>query len=397
MAFNLNRQWRIPLAALLLAGCSVFIALHPDSPRRVVVGSLLGLAAFGLLVRDSKTLSPAPALILTDPLPTSGDSTRIAALEARLEHAPVALFSISAASVESCNAHARRLYARARDSLEPALTLNASRRALIDYETEGGRERALIASADLKVWGNPERIVAVMPVESELEAETLKAWQQLVRVLTHEIMNSLTPVASLSQTAAEMLEENAAELPAGLASELGGAMRAVSRRAANLADFVTGFRSLSAIGPAHPQAIDIKAWFDDMARLVEPEWSERGGRARFIIETGALTLMADRTQLEQALINLLRNAANATQHTAHPEVTIAARLSRTGRLLIEVTDNGPGIPEAIAAQIFTPFFTTQPGGQGIGLALTRQLVHANGGTVRHIRNLSGGACFLLTF
>ena len=109
--------------------------------------------------------------------------------------------------------------------------------------------------------------------------------------------------------------------------------------------------------------------------------------------------MIDAGQLEQALINLLKNSAEAAAAAgvAQPQATVTARLSRGGRLRIEVADNGPGVPAALAAHIFTPFFSTRKQGRGIGLAMVRHLVHANGGTVRYARPVGAGARFMLTF
>jgi C4-dicarboxylate-specific signal transduction histidine kinase len=110
-----------------------------------------------------------------------------------------------------------------------------------------------------------------------------------------------------------------------------------------------------------------------------------------------LELMADPGQLEQALVNLLQNAAEASVTQAAPQVTVAARLVRGGRLRIDVCDNGPGVPDQLAADIFTPFFTTKAKGSGIGLAMVRQLIHRNGGAVRYAKAVGGGARFVITF
>jgi C4-dicarboxylate-specific signal transduction histidine kinase len=112
---------------------------------------------------------------------------------------------------------------------------------------------------------------------------------------------------------------------------------------------------------------------------------------------GSLELMADPGQLEQALINLLKNAAGATAEVAQPEALVTARLGRGGRLRIEVADNGAGVPDTLAAHIFTPFFTTKKQGGGIGLAMVRQLIHGNGGTVRYAKSVSAGARFVVSF
>jgi signal transduction histidine kinase len=238
-----------------------------------------------------------------------------------------------------------------------------------------------------------------MPVESELEAEALHAWRQLVHVLTHEIMNSLTPVASLSHTAYGLLGEFRGALPEDVGADLTTALDAIRRRADSLVDFVASYRSLSNVPAARPERVRLDALFERVAALVGPAWRARGGEVHFSVEPASLELMADPGQLEQALINLLKNAFEAT--AAHREkpgnAWVAARLVRGARLRIEVSDDGPGVPEGLAGHIFTPFFTTKKQGGGIGLAMVRHLVHENGGTVRHARSVGHGARFVLTF
>jgi C4-dicarboxylate-specific signal transduction histidine kinase len=218
-----------------------------------------------------------------------------------------------------------------------------------------------------------------------------------VQVLTHEIMNSLTPVASLSRTAFDLLAEAQAELPQDVNADLGTALDAIARRAASLVEFVGSYRSLSTVPPAQPEPVPVSELFARLSMLMAPQWQARGGRAEFTVEPASLELMADPGQLEQALINLLKNAAEATSATPQPQLLVSARLSRGGRLRLEVADNGPGVPDDMAAHIFTPFFSSKKQGRGIGLAMVRHLVHANGGMVRYAKRVGAGARFLITF
>jgi C4-dicarboxylate-specific signal transduction histidine kinase len=214
-------------------------------------------------------------------------------------------------------------------------------------------------------------------------------------VLTHEIMNSLTPVASLSATAQGLLEE--LQLEGEAAADLRVALDAISRRATSLADFVGSYRSLSALPEARPERIELAQLFERLSTLLGPMWRARGGELRFTCEPASLVLVADPGQLEQALINLLKNAFEATAGVNKAQAQVEARLARGARLRIDIGDNGPGVPEDLLPHIFTPFFTTKKGGRGIGLALVRQLVHGNGGTVRHVRPVGGGARFVVSF
>lgn len=224
------------------------------------------------------------------------------ALEARLEHAPIALFSIERLSgpgaLTPLNASARRLLApgRASDPVQLADLLaaqTAERRQLVSFETERGTERALASVAALTVQGAGQRLAALMPVESELEAEAMNAWRQLVQVLTHEIMNSLTPVASLSRTACDLLDEAKADLAPDVSGDLGTALDAIARRAASLVEFVASYRSLSSVPQAQPERVHVGELFARLSMLMAPQWQARGGRAEFSVEPASLDVMVD--------------------------------------------------------------------------------------------------------
>lgn len=395
------------LAALagLLALAGAAGTAH-ESPRLVVTCALAALPFAGLLWHGLNGLGSHSAVRaeLRDPMPVDQQSRvdNALVLEARLEHAPIALFRVSlGGEVSALNANARRLVApgRASDPADLYRQLAAQpvdQRGMIGFDTERGVERALVSVSALTLHGSAQRLAALMPVESELEAEALNAWRQLVHVLTHEIMNSLTPVASLSRTAYALLEEFRAGLPADVSADLVTALDAISRRADSLVDFVGSYRSLSNLPAARPERVRLGDLFERVSALVDPGWRARGGRTGFTVEPASLELMADPGQLEQALINLLKNALEAAAQAA-PEVLVTARLGRGGRLRIEVADNGAGVPDALAAHIFTPFFTTRKQGGGIGLAMVRQLIHGNGGTVRYAKSVGPGARFIISF
>ena len=409
---------RLKSAALLAAFGVAALAYGVGStagvgamPRVLVLCALAGAALLWVLWRCLDALA---ALQRTPPMPTRAALTieqqrlvdAALDLETRLEHAPIALFGIDGAggdgAVAPLNANARKLVAPGRasdlaDLYRQLAAQTGERRVLMQFETERGTERALATVSLLTVQGRARRLAALMPVESELEAEALHAWRQLVRVLTHEIMNSLTPVASLSRTARDVVEEARPGLPPDVAADLGTALDAIGRRAGSLADFVASYRDLSNVPAARPERVALGALFARLDALVGPAWRARGGAAAFTVEPASLELMADPGQLEQALINLLKNAFEATAASHGGHVRVSARLVRGARLRIEVADDGPGVPEALAAHIFTPFFTTKKQGGGIGLAMVRQLVHGSGGAVRYARSVGQGARFVITF
>ena len=402
---------KICVAVVLLCVLAGTAALVFPSVRLVVLCVMAAFfpvitiwRALTLLLRRSNT--QPEEILLGVPRDPEGLANRMLRLEAQLEHAPIALFSIDErreiSNVVALNANARRLLAPGRASNIPDLHQQLMRqtsgqRSMLSFETEQGFERALVAASAMTLQGEPQRLVALMPVENELEAEALHAWRQLVHVLTHEIMNSLTPVASLSRTAYDLLDELRPSLPADVASDLATALDAISRRARGLEQFVSSYRNLSNVPAAKPETVALEHVFARLDSLLAPSWHARHGKLQFIIEPASLQMMIDADQLEQALINLLKNAYDATESLGVPEVVVSAKLGRGGRLRIEVSDNGTGVPDNLIAHIFTPFFTTKINGGGIGLAMVRQLVHGNGGTVRYAKSVGGGARFILTF
>lgn len=398
-------------AVLALASAAGSVALVAGRGALAAGAALVAMGAALMLRRALATLVPAShAVPLEAPYPSAGTqhyAARLVTLEAQLEFAPVALFDImeggapaGAPALNALNASARRLLAPGRvvspATLHGQLTaLDASTRRVIEFETERGCERALATKVGLTIEGQRRALVALMPMESELQAEAIEAGQKLVQVLSHEIMNSLTPVASLTHTSRDLLA--GAELPSDVAADLALALDAIGRRADSLVRFVSVYRTLASVPEPVAQPIVIADMLARLEALVGPEWQARGGRAVFVTEPASLTLLADAGQLEQALVNLVRNAAQATSHLPAPHLSVSARLTRGERLRIEVRDNGPGVPDELIRQIFTPFFSTREEGSGIGLAMVRQLVHRNGGAVRYAKSVGAGACFVLSF
>lgn len=380
---------RVAGAAVAMAASAAGAALALDSPRVLVACALAGLlaAAWGWAALGRLAHRPAP--VPPDPPPAPRPD-----LDAALEHAPLALWRLVAGSPPlALNAAARRLLAPGR-AAEPqrllALLDAAPGRRIVTLPTEHGEERAVLAVAALTVHGQAWRLAALAPIESELETEALAAWRQLVQVLTHEIMNSLTPIASLAASAPALLQ-------AGEHAELEAALATLARRAAHLQGFVERYRSVNQPPPPTLADVDLGALLGAVQRLVEPAWAAAGGTVTVSVAPANLALRTDAAQLEQVLINLAQNALQACAGRPQPRLAIDARLGRGARLRLTVADNGPGVAPGLEGRIFTPFFSTRAGGSGVGLAVVRQLVHGLGGTVRHAKRAGGGACFTLTF
>jgi C4-dicarboxylate-specific signal transduction histidine kinase len=323
------------------------------------------------------------------------DADRQQTLQAMLEHLPVAAWAVTPQQPTPLTSRAHRMCApggvRDKAALLQLLMSN-TRSGPVQLDTERGSERWQLHRQSLALNGQEQALLVLVPLESELESASLVAWHQLVQVLTHEIMNSLTPIKSLSQTALMLLDE-----PDSAGDDLRTALQGIGLRAEGLTRFVTTYRQVS-LWPAPAMApVDLRALLMRLQQAVAPAWAARGGSVVFELGTPGLRLQADEAQLEQALLALLHNAEQATEGQATPRLWVQARTGRGGRLHISVRDNGPGVPAGLERQIFLPFFSAREAGQGIGLTVVRQLLHGMGGRVRHVRPLDGGACFVLSF
>ena len=235
----------------------------------------------------------------------------------------------------------------------------------------------------------PVTVLSILPVQSALGALEVAAQADLVRVLTHEIMNSLTPVTSLARTGAELVAAaangNADFADAKIATET------VSRRAEGILRFVESYREFAQTPDIHRRQFKAKPWAEEIMRLALANVADRKIEARIEVEPATMSLNADPELLAQALLNLLRNSMRATAD--HGEGIVVLNLARepNGHFRLEVRDNGPGIPEDRREDIFLPFYTTHKGGSGVGLSFARQVALAHGGSICALEAPEGGA------
>lgn len=306
--------------------------------------------------------------------------------EALIDDAPVAMLLIDQEhGVRTANKAARRLFDQ-HDGVRPAdfavygatfasrlETPHAGQRELMLLRLRGRLQRALVHAVTLERLGAPVHAITVEPLQGTLDAVEVAAQTDLVRVLTHEILNSLTPVVSLSSTAEAIL---AAERPDIADARV--AISTMNRRATGLRAFVDAYRSVARAPTPSPVDFAAEPFAHELLRLFRADWP--GCETALNVERD-LVLHADPDLLAQAIINLLRNAGQATEQLRDSaRIIVSIRREGSGHL-IEITDNGPGIPEDLRTDIFLPFFTTKPDGSGIGLNLVRQIVVASGGSI----------------
>ena len=333
-------------------------------------------------------------------------------LEALVEHVPVAIVAISDdGKVELLNNAARRLLnASAATAVDQLVVYGAAfqrdlaqskagERTVTRIELDGVQRHLILSTTQINVTGAAIRLVTLQDIQSELDWNELSAWQDMARVLSHEIMNSLTPIASLARTADEMVDDLARRAGAEdeLVADIHAAIRTLARRSDGLMRFVRSYRQFTQMPPPSLRPLGLREYFQRLEKLLLTEWAGRGIELHVAPPANGLTVLADDTLLDQAVINLLRNAADAASAAPAPQVWLDARLSDRGRPVIEIGDNGPGVDEALGEKIFLPFFTTKPEGSGIGLALARQVMLVHKGAITASSRPGGGALFRLTF
>lgn len=341
------------------------------------------------------------------------DEARRRYLEALVEQVPVALLSIHAdGTVELLNGAARRLLnAAGKTTLDGLHVYGAAfqrdvaqsqpgGRSLTRTELDGLERHLVLTTTQITVGGTTQRLTSLQDIQTELDTNELSAWQDMVRVISHEIMNSLTPIASLARTADEIVAEVGERHPSldpEVMADLGDAIRTLARRSAGLLRFVKSYRQLTQMPPPLLRPLRLRDYLHRLGRLLESEWAGRGVVLHLREPSETLSVLADESLLDQAMINLLRNAADAAAAGPEPQVWLVGGLSERGRPVIEVGDNGPGFADEIKDKIFLPFFTTKSDGSGVGLALARQVMLIHKGAITAGARSGGGALFRLTF
>jgi signal transduction histidine kinase len=287
--------------------------------------------------------------------------------------------------------------------------LNSGEQSMVRVSRSDRTLQLSVHVSRFRLRNEAHALASIQDLRNELEEKEMEAWQQLTRVLTHEIMNSVAPISSLASTANRLLREastsanGANGAPVQELSEVTEdareAVQTIERRSKGLISFVDSYRSFTKIPSPTFKMLAVQELFDNVQRLLRVQIDEHALDLRIHVEPEDLQVTADPDLIEQVLINLVLNAIHAVEDASNPRIELCARIDRRSQPVVEIKDNGPGIPPDVQERIFVPFFTTKEDGSGIGLSLSRQIMRLHGGTIAVQSSVdeNSGTTFTLRF
>ncbi|NND34366.1 MAG: GHKL domain-containing protein [Saprospiraceae bacterium] len=282
---------------------------------------------------------------------------------------------------------------------DPALydTMNSIRvgeRKMIKKEIFDETRQLAVQKTQLKIKQDTYDIFSIQNIYEELQAQEITSWQKLIRILTHEIMNSVSPVISLAHSTNDLLA-NTSEVDVATRDEIHQAVKAIQKRSEGLLHFTETYRRLTKVPPPRFHDLDAKELMDDVMLLMGTVMRDKNIDLEYQVPDKPVSFRGDPEQLEQSFINLVKNAIEAVEDSDAPKIWVQIEV-RNQMLVFRIRDNGPGVPAELRDQIFIPFYTTKPEGSGIGLSLCRQIIYQHGGTLRAIFPEEGGSEFLIS-
>jgi nitrogen fixation/metabolism regulation signal transduction histidine kinase len=282
-----------------------------------------------------------------------------------------------------------------------ALLQNLASGGSVLYQAAVDRQLSITGTA-IRMRGKLIKLVAIQNIQSELENKELEAWQNLTRVLRHEIMNSVTPIASLVSTMRDIVQQEIQETGHAGTTEtwqdLNEALEVVENRTNGLMNFVNAYRTFTSIPKPILNPVLVLPLVQRIASLFAPTLQDKNIRLTWDIQPADLRLLLDQDQIEMVLINLIKNAVEILEGRPNAHIEIKSSIDQTAqKAVLEVSDNGPGIEPNALEQIFIPFFTTKEDGTGVGLSLSRQILQMHSGVLSVESQLGHGARFSLIF
>ena len=259
--------------------------------------------------------------------------------------------------------------------------------------------KVLLSATGFQTEGEKFKLIAFQNVDEALDETESKAWQKLLSVMTHEIMNSIAPISSLADTLKNRLQESVADLDnsEGSVDDLKLGIDTIKRRSEGLLKFAETYRNLNKITTLNLTKIYVRDFFENLNTLMEPTLEKKNIEMEIVLKDPSLMVEADISLVEQVLINLVVNSIDAVKDTEDARIVLAAELNSNKKVTIKVSDNGPGMSDEVLDKIFIPFFSTKKSGSGIGLSLCKQIMMLHHGNI-HVHSIEGqGSTFLLQF
>lgn len=259
--------------------------------------------------------------------------------------------------------------------------------------------KLFLSATAFQTDGNKFKLIAFQNVSEALDETESKAWQKLLSVMTHEIMNSIAPISSLAETLKYRLQQfsERPELESGSMDDLELGIDTIKRRSEGLLKFAETYRNLNKITTLNLKNVYVRDLFENLHHLMQPTLDQKNIELEIVLKDPDLQLEADTNLLEQVLINLVVNAMEAVKEREEPRIVLSAYYANNHRTVIKVADNGIGMPEEVLDKIFIPFFSTKKSGSGIGLSLCKQIMMLHKGNIQ-VQSIEGeGTAFMMQF
>ena len=289
------------------------------------------------------------------------------------------------------------------DFPDTLMKMKAGDKLLIKLFLEDELIQLSVNATEFRMRGEEYLLVSLQNIHPELEEKEIESWQRLIRVLTHEIMNSITPISSLASTVHDILtdpetnEIHVENLSPDDIETIASAMFTIESRSKGLLNFVEIYRNLTRIPKPNFRHFRIREIFNRAHDLLKPKLDDNNIQCECKVFPDELMLLADPDLIDQVVINLLLNAIDAVKDKPNPIISITASVSINNRTMIEFADNGTGITPDLLDKIFMPFFTSKKEGSGIGLSLSRQIMQMHKGAISVKSKPGEGTVFTLTF
>lgn len=278
------------------------------------------------------------------------------------------------------------------DLAQTLLQLPAGSKSL--YATQNGQQLSIQATT-VRLQGRLIKLISLQNIHAELQQKELEAWQNLTKILRHEIMNSVTPIVSLIGTMQDIVEHDMA--PTSEQSEAVGdlkeALETIESRSKGIMNFVNAYRDYTTLPKPQFTNLNLKQLINSVSNLLQSDMRAAGITYTAHVSPDNIAVHADETQLQMVLINLIKNAMDALEHTERPRIQVKGSMGNAQQIIIEITDNGPGIEPEAQERIFIPFFTTKKKGSGIGLSLSQQIIQMHGGQLKLVSTPEKGTTF----